>query len=190
MNDVDESYLWTNECWRKDTATKTIGNFDVQVFAVNGDTDEEKLVRTYRMEVRTVNRVLSGQEPGNGPPHYYIPRHGEAPVSFMFLRPSGYISSRTEGQRQFVFQFVHRGHGDSGRRQPVGQTARARSDIARILLRATLDISRRKSDGGKSPEKREPVSGAVNDGEMKVRRAVASARLQGALLDTLARYRS
>ncbi len=97
--DVDESYMWANECWRKDTATKEIGNFDVQVYSINGDTDEEKLVRTYKMEVRTVNRVNAGQQPGNGPPHYYIPRHAEAPVSFLFLRPSGYISYFDWGSR-------------------------------------------------------------------------------------------
>jgi hypothetical protein len=91
-NDVDESYMWTNECWRKDTATKEIGVFDLNVFTVNGDTDEEKLVRTYKIDVRTVNRVNAGQQPGNGPPHYYIQRHAEAPVSFIFLRPSGYTS--------------------------------------------------------------------------------------------------
>lgn len=98
-DDIDESYMWTNECWRKDTATKETGNFDVQVFAVNGDTDEEKLVRTYKIEVRTVNRVKPGQAPGDGPPHYYIPRHAEAPVSFMFLRPRGYISYFDWGSR-------------------------------------------------------------------------------------------
>jgi hypothetical protein len=97
--EVDESYMWANECWRKDTATKETGNFDVQVYSINGDTDEEKLVRTYKIEVRTVNRVNSGQQPGNGPPHYYIPRHAEAPVSFLFLRPSGYISYFDWGSR-------------------------------------------------------------------------------------------
>ena len=98
-NDIDESYMWTNECWRKDTATKEIGNFDVQVFTVNGDTDETKLVRTYKIEVRTVNHVLAGQHEGVAPPDYYIPRHAEAPVSFMFLRPSGYISYFDWGSR-------------------------------------------------------------------------------------------
>ncbi len=98
-NAVDQSYMWTNECWRKDTATKEIGKFDVKVFTVNGDTDEEKLVRTYRMEVRTVDHVLSGQQPGVAPPDYYIPRHAEAPVSFIFLRPTGYTSYFEYGSR-------------------------------------------------------------------------------------------
>ena len=98
-NDIDESYMWTNECWRKDTATKETGNFNLQVFTVNGDTDEEKLVRTYKIEVRTVHRVPAGQQPGEDPPQYYIPRHGEAPVSFIFLRPTGYTSYFEFGSR-------------------------------------------------------------------------------------------
>lgn len=98
-NEVDQSYMWTNECRRKDTATKEIGNFDLQVFTVNGDTDEEKLVRTYKVEVRTVDHVLAGQQPGVAPPDYYIPRHGEAPVSFIFLRASGYTSYFEYGSR-------------------------------------------------------------------------------------------
>lgn len=98
-NDIDESYMWTNECWRKDTATKEVGNFNVQVFTVNGDTDEEKLVRTYKIEVRTVHRVPAGQQPGEDPPQYYIPRHAEAPVSFIFLRPTGYTSYFEFGSR-------------------------------------------------------------------------------------------
>src|SRR6185295_15530665 len=98
-NDVDQSYMWTNECWRKDTATKETGNMEVQVFTVNGDTDETKLVRTYKIELRTVNHVLAGQHEGVAPPDYFIPRHAEAPVSFMFLRPSGYTSYFEYGSR-------------------------------------------------------------------------------------------
>ncbi len=98
-NDIDESYMWTNECWRKDTATKEIGNFNLQVFTVNGDTDEEKLVRTYKIEVRAAHRVPGGQQPGEAPPQYYIQRHAEAPVSFIFLRPRGYTPYFEFGSR-------------------------------------------------------------------------------------------
>ena len=97
-NAKDESYIATGDCFRKDTATKEIGIFEVQVFTINGNTDEEKLVRTYKIEVRTVNRVRSGQEAGLAPPQYYINRHGEAPASFMVLRPreyGGYFDWRT-----------------------------------------------------------------------------------------------
>ena len=55
--DVDESFMWTVECWRGDRATKEMGAIDVKVYTVNGDTDEEKLVRTYHLDVRRVERV-------------------------------------------------------------------------------------------------------------------------------------
>lgn len=109
---LDESYMNTVDCWRKDTATKEIGLFDVQVFTVNGTTDEEKLVRTYKIDVKTVNRVRSGQEAGLAPPQYYINRHNEAPVSWVQLRPREYTSylardSRPErsGANQVEFYF-------------------------------------------------------------------------------------
>ncbi|HQZ94876.1 MAG TPA: hypothetical protein PLP21_01085 [Pyrinomonadaceae bacterium] len=109
---LDESYMNTVECWRKDTATKEIGVFDVQVFTVNGDTDAENLVRTYKIDVRTVNRVRSGREAGLAPPQYYINRHNEAPVSWLHMRPreyTGYLArdSRPErlGANQVEFYF-------------------------------------------------------------------------------------
>ena len=136
-NDVDESYMWTNECWRKDTATKEIGNFDVQVFTVNGDTDEEKLVRTYKIDVRTVDHVLAGQQPGVAPPDYYIPRHAEAPVSFIFLRPSGYTVV-------FRIRQPSRTFGRQPRRTLTSTSRPARS--ARICHTATCDVRLTASD--------------------------------------------
>ncbi|MEQ1641872.1 MAG: hypothetical protein ABL959_00340 [Pyrinomonadaceae bacterium] len=82
------SFLWAVECWKKDTATKEIGKFDVQVFAINGDTDAETLVRTYKIDVLEAARVRGGTTNSTpDAPHYYISRHAEAPVSFLFLRP-------------------------------------------------------------------------------------------------------
>ena len=88
----DESFMATAECWRKDTATKETGVFDVKIYTINGETDAEKLVRTYKIDVRTVNRVRSGQEAGLAPPKYYINRHNEAAVSWIHLRPREYYS--------------------------------------------------------------------------------------------------
>ncbi len=58
-NDIDESFIRTAECWQGKSATKEIGNFDVQIFAINGETTQEKLVRTYKINVYAVNRVPS-----------------------------------------------------------------------------------------------------------------------------------
>jgi hypothetical protein len=99
---LDESYMNTVDCWKKETATKEIGVFDVNVFTVNGQTDEEKLVRKYTIDVRTVNRVRSGQEAGLAPPQYYIDRHNEAAVSWVHLRPreyAGYLARISSPER-------------------------------------------------------------------------------------------
>lgn len=99
---LDESFMNTVECWKKETATKEIGVFDVQIYTVNGQTDEEKLVRTYKIDVRTVNRVRSGQEAGLAPPQYYINRHDEAAVSWVHLRPreyAGYLARVSAPER-------------------------------------------------------------------------------------------
>lgn len=94
---LDESFMVTQDCWRKDTATKELGVFDLLVYTVNGQTDEEKLVRTYKIDVRTINRVPGGQQPGIAPPKYLIQRHNEAPVSWMFLRPREYVGYLAKG---------------------------------------------------------------------------------------------
>ena len=100
-NGVGVSFVWTVECWKKETATKEIGKFDVQVFAINGSTDAETLVRTYKIDVRTVDRVngQTGKFSAPDAPHYYISRHAEAPVSFLFLRPRLALSYVGSGDR-------------------------------------------------------------------------------------------
>lgn len=90
-NALDESFMRTAECWQSKSATKETGEFEVKVFTVNGDTKAEKLVRTYKIDVRAINRVQSGQGTGFEPPRYIINRHNESAVAFIFLRPTGYI---------------------------------------------------------------------------------------------------
>lgn len=126
-NDVDESFLRTAECWQSKSATKETGEFDVQVFVVNGQTQQEKLVRTYRIDVRTVGRVPTGQGAGVDPPRYYINRHNEAPAAFVFLRPAGYIpyfdvSQRPErsGANQIELYFSL-SPSDIGKNIPLGE---------------------------------------------------------------------
>lgn len=98
-NDVDESFMRTAECWLDKSVTKETGLFDVQVFTINGETKAEKLVRTYKIDVRAISRVPGGQQPGTEPPRYIINRHNEAPVAFIFLRPTGYIPYFDVAQR-------------------------------------------------------------------------------------------
>lgn len=92
-----EGFVWTVDCWQVASATKETGMFDVQVFRVNGS--DEKLVRTYKIEVKPIGRVPSGQQPGTAPPEYMIDRHNESAVSFMYLRPTGHIPYFDYAQR-------------------------------------------------------------------------------------------
>jgi hypothetical protein len=122
----DESYMATADCWKSDTSSKEIGVFDVNIYAINGDTDEEKLVRKYKIDVKTVNRVRSGQEAGLAPPKYYINRHDETAVSWMFLRPREYFAydrwqngSERLGANQVEF-YYNLSPTEKGRQIPYG----------------------------------------------------------------------
>lgn len=65
---------------------KNPGKYDIQVFVVNGDTDEETSLRTYKIDVREAKKVRPGNVPGDS--DFYIQRHGETAAAFLYLRPS------------------------------------------------------------------------------------------------------
>lgn len=81
----DDDHL-TGRCSDQKKFVAESGMFDVQVFSVNGDTDEEKLLRTYKIEVKEAKKIRPGNIPGVT--DYFIQRHAEAPASFLYLRPS------------------------------------------------------------------------------------------------------
>jgi len=87
------NFLWTLECFKKETAIKELGKFDVQINFVNGDTDAETTLRNYKIEVLKADRVTGPtMKPIADAPQYYLSRHAEAPVSILFLRPEGKYS--------------------------------------------------------------------------------------------------
>lgn len=84
------NYLWTLECFKKETAIKELGKFDVQITVINGDTDAETPLRNYKIEVLKADRITGPtMKPIQDAPQYYISRHAEAPVSILFQRPEG-----------------------------------------------------------------------------------------------------
>ena len=88
-NSPDDDYLMTAPsygCYDEQKFVAESGIFDVQVFAVNGDTDDEKLLRTYKIEVKEAKKIRPGNIPGVT--DYFIQRHAEAPASILYLRPS------------------------------------------------------------------------------------------------------
>ena len=87
------SFLLSFECFKKETAIKDLGKFDVQIVFVNGDTDAETPLRNYKIEVLKADRITGPtMKPIQDAPQYYISRHAEAPVSILFQRPEGKYS--------------------------------------------------------------------------------------------------
>lgn len=95
-NSPDDDYMATTTgtwCGRKENiVVKSAGKYDVQVYAINGDSDKETLLRTYKIDVREAKKIRPGGVPGVS--DFYIQRHAEAPVAMLYLRPglgSGYV---------------------------------------------------------------------------------------------------
>ncbi len=102
----EDDYLITawRGCEDKKKIIKETGKLDVQVYYFNGDTDEEKLLRTYRIDVREAPRVRGlATAPVTDVPHYYVQRHAEAAASILHLRPRGYPNYyRIRGDSDFI----------------------------------------------------------------------------------------
>ena len=105
------NFLWTFECFKKETAIKDLGKFDVQIVFVNGDTDAETILRNYKIEVLKADRVTGPtMKPIADAPQYYISRHAEAPVNILFQRPGGtydyfHMNSETTQSNQVEVYF-------------------------------------------------------------------------------------
>ncbi|MFZ1700204.1 MAG: hypothetical protein WBO10_10115 [Pyrinomonadaceae bacterium] len=88
-NSPDDDYLMTAPsygCYDEKKFVAGVGTFDVQVSSVNGDTDEEEVLRTYKIEVKEAKKIRPGNIPGVT--DYFIQRHAEASASILYLRPS------------------------------------------------------------------------------------------------------
>jgi len=105
-NSPDDDSMWTlpgGYCGRdKDIFVRRAGKYDVKVFAVNGDNDEETLLRTYKIDVREAKKTRPGRLPGVS--DFYIQRYAEAPVAILYLRPS-------EGSGSLKHDYYERGGG-------------------------------------------------------------------------------
>ena len=73
-------------CHNKDAVIKEVGEMNVEVYFVNGDTDAEKLVRTYKIGVHKASNVRgNASKPQRDANSYYIQRHAESAVAFAFF---------------------------------------------------------------------------------------------------------
>ena len=73
-------------CKDKNAVIKEIGNLDVEIYFIDGDSDAETLVRTHKIDVRKATKVRGGST--NSVPDvadYYIQRHAEEAVAIAFF---------------------------------------------------------------------------------------------------------
>ncbi len=97
-----DDYMETNlQCFNKEEVSKETGKMDVKVYFINGDTDEEKLVRTYKIDVHRATKVRgNARKPQQDIPSYYIQRHAETAVAFAYFdygfRNAGYFREPVE----------------------------------------------------------------------------------------------
>ncbi|MCB1023469.1 MAG: hypothetical protein KDB79_03710 [Acidobacteria bacterium] len=88
-NSPDDDFMSTEtggSCGRKENIfVEKPGKYDVQIFAVNGDTDAASLLRTYKIDVHEAKKIRPGNLPGAS--DFYIQRYAETPVAVLYLRP-------------------------------------------------------------------------------------------------------
>jgi hypothetical protein len=102
-NSPDDDYLMTDPsfgCFDQKKFVAEAGAFDVQIFSVNGETDEEKLLRTYKIGVREARKIRPGNIPGVT--DYFIQRHAEAPASILYLRPGTGSGGVKQGYQNII----------------------------------------------------------------------------------------
>ncbi len=93
-NSPIDDYLTVGNCTDGKLFIKEPGKYDVKVSVVNGDTDEETALRTYKIDVRELKTTRPGNVPGVS--DFYINRHAETAAAILYLRPSGLQDSFTK----------------------------------------------------------------------------------------------
>lgn len=71
-------------CRDRDQRIKQTGPLTVDVHFIDDDTDQESLIGSHDLVVRSVKRVRGNGQPDA--PHHYVDRHSEALSSFMYLQ--------------------------------------------------------------------------------------------------------
>ncbi len=86
-----DNFLWHDTgCWSKKGKIKEVGNFDVQIRVIDGDTDKETLVRTYKIDVKKITRVGGPvSKPYVDKSQYAIMRHTDTAVAFIHYHVPG-----------------------------------------------------------------------------------------------------
>ncbi|MEZ5429320.1 MAG: hypothetical protein R2747_23935 [Pyrinomonadaceae bacterium] len=88
MRDLNyEDFMTTGyRCFDEKAVIREIGNLDVEIYLIDGDTDKETLVRKHKIDVHRATKVRGlPAKPQPDVSDYYIQRHSEASVAFAFF---------------------------------------------------------------------------------------------------------
>jgi len=101
----EDSMTLVNGCTDKTSAIKQTGKMNVEVFFIDGDTNSEKLVRKYVVDVHESTRVKGRKEkPVADYSDYYIQRHAETAVAYAYLKKLN-SSGKENAQLRFETSF-------------------------------------------------------------------------------------
>jgi hypothetical protein len=76
--------LWHGWLRDREQIVDGVGQFDVEIYYIDGDDLTEHLARTHKVDVQQVTRVRGNGDPDA--PLFYVNRHGEAAASFVVQR--------------------------------------------------------------------------------------------------------
>ncbi|HJN13967.1 MAG TPA: hypothetical protein QGH10_00675 [Armatimonadota bacterium] len=85
--DQNPDMMWHGWLRDREQIVNDIGQFDVEIYYIDGDDLTEHLARTHKVDVQKVTRVRGNDDPDA--PLFYVNRHGEAAASFIVQRPAG-----------------------------------------------------------------------------------------------------
>ncbi|NNE98014.1 MAG: hypothetical protein HKN25_03230 [Pyrinomonadaceae bacterium] len=100
-----DDFIQLNRCSNENKPIKPTGMMDVEVYYVDGDTDEEKLVRKHRIDVRKMPWIKGFKGATyRGVSEYVVQRHAEAAVGIIHIangRGSNYINGSSLSSKPF-----------------------------------------------------------------------------------------
>lgn len=156
-----DDYIKTGfNCSDEKSAVKEIGEMKVEVYFINGDTDAEKLVRTYKIDVHKETNVRgNASKPQKDVSSYYIQRHAEAANAFAYFEYGrdglGYFSDpieRTFARSQSRTLHIYTTFSpEAGKSMPRDTFARCSVNGQRLNFESRRD-SVRVTSGGRNDE--------------------------------------
>ena len=79
-------------CFDEKAVIKEIGEMEVEIYFINGDSNAEKLVRKHKMDVRKATKVRgNASAPQPDVSDYYIQRHAEAAIAVAYFGMGGNV---------------------------------------------------------------------------------------------------